>query len=91
MDDISKKINIYGTNNRYKMKQIMNEDKTEKEAKKRLQSEKWTFSEEEFEYAKQIKMIREIYNNNYIFFDDISKIAVQEINKKCMVINNKIH
>jgi hypothetical protein len=82
MDEDSKKINISGTNNRYKMKQIMNENKTEKETKKRVQSEKWSFSEEEFEYSKQIKMIREILNNNFTFFDDVSKIAIQEINRK---------
>jgi hypothetical protein len=82
MDEISKKINISGTNNRFKIKQLTNEHKTEKEVKKRVQSEKWKFSEEEFEYTKQIKMIKDIYNNNCNFVDDVSKIAIQEINKK---------
>jgi len=81
MDEIPKKIIISGTNNRYKMKQLTN-DKIEKETKKRVQSEKWTFSDEYFEYSNQIKMIKEILNNNLIFFDDVSKIAIQEINKK---------
>ena len=80
--NMEKKIRICGTNNRYKMKQLISEHKTEKEVKKRISSEKWTFTDEQFEYANQIKMINEIFNNNCFFFDDVSKIAIQEINKK---------
>jgi len=68
MNENPKKINISGTNNRYKMK--------------RVQSEKWDFSEEYFEYSNQIKMINEILNNNFAHFNDVSKIATQEINRK---------
>jgi hypothetical protein len=82
MDEIPKKINITGTSNKYKMNQLINEHKAEKEAKKRVQSEKWSFSEECFGYSKQIKMINDILNNNFKFFDDVSKIAIQEINRK---------
>jgi len=82
MDEISKKINISGTNNRYKIKQLINEHTTEKEVKKRIQSEKWRFPEEEFTYSKQINMMTEVLNNNYNFYDYVSKIALQEINKK---------
>ena len=82
MDENPKKIIISGTNNRYKMKQLINTHKLEKETKKRVQSEKWNFSEVHFEYANQIKMVNEILNNNFINYDDVSKIAIQEINKK---------
>jgi len=82
MDEIPKKINIFGTNNRYRMKQLINNDTIEKESKKRVQSEKWTFSDEYFEHSTQIKMINGIFNNNYINYDDVSKIAIQEINRK---------
>ena len=82
MDEIPKKIIISGTNNRYKMKQLVNEHKMEKEKKKRVQSEKWTFSDEWFEYSNQIKMMKQIIDNKFNFFDDVSKIAIQEINKK---------
>ena len=85
----SKKINIVGISNRYKIKQLTN-DKLEKETKKRIQSEKWSFSEEEFEYSKQIKMINEILNNNFNYFDDVSKIAIQEINRKIYGYKQKI-
>jgi hypothetical protein len=82
MDEIPKKINIFGTNNRYRMKQLINNDTIEKESKKRVQSEKWSFSDEYFEHSTQIKMINGIFNNNYINYDDVSKIAIQEINRK---------
>ena len=82
MDENPKKIIISGTNNRYKMKQLINTHKLEKETKKRVQSERWNFSEEHIEYANQIKMVNEILNHNFINYDYVSKIAIQEINKK---------
>jgi hypothetical protein len=82
MEDISKKINITGTNNRYQMKKIINQHKIEKELKRRVQSEKWSFPNESYEYVKQIQMIIDISNNNLNHTDDISKIAIQEINRK---------
>jgi hypothetical protein len=81
MDDFSKIINITGTNNKYQMKKI-NERNIEKEAKKRVQSEKWSFSDENYEYSNQIKMIIDISNNNLKYINEVSKIAIQEINKK---------
>ena len=82
MDEIPKKIIISGTNNRSKIKQLTTNYKMEKETKKRVQSEKWTFSDEQFEYSNQIKMVKEIFNNNFNSIDDITKITIQEINKK---------
>ena len=81
MDDFSKIINITGTNNKYQMKKIT-EKNIEKEAKKRVQSEKWSFSDENYEHSNQIKMIIDISNNNLTYIDEVSKIAIQEINKK---------
>jgi hypothetical protein len=76
----SKKINITGTVNRYQIKKINNN--YVKEIKKRVGSENWTFSDEHFKYEKQLKMIQDILNNNFNHVDDVSKIAIQEINKK---------
>jgi hypothetical protein len=81
MDDFSKIINITGTNNKYQMKKI-NERNIEKEVKKRVQSEKWSFSDENYEYSNQIKMIIDISNNNLTYMNEVSKISIQEINKK---------
>ena len=81
MDEESKKINIFGTSNRYQMKKLTNKS-YDKESKKRVESEKRTFTPDNFEYSKQIQMIKDILNNNLNFTNDVSKIAIQEINKK---------
>ena len=78
MDEESKKINIFGTSNRYQMKKLTNKS-YDKESKKRIESEKWTFSEEHYKYENQLKMIQDISNNTT---DEVCKIAIQEINKK---------
>ena len=80
MEDESKKINITGAN-RYHMKKITNKS-YDKELKKRVESEKWTFSEEHYKYENQIIMINDILNNNLNYTNEVSKIAIQEINKK---------
>jgi hypothetical protein len=80
MEENSKKISIIGTNNRYQIKKIINEYKEEKH--KRVESKKWLFSNEHYEYQKQLQMIIDISNNNYNFTNDISKIAIKEIVKK---------
>lgn len=81
MEDESKVIKITGSNNKYQMKKLEN-NKVEKGIKKRVQSEKWCFPEEKFEYLSQMKMIKDISNNNLNEVDDVSKIAIQEINRK---------
>jgi hypothetical protein len=50
--------------------------------KKRVITEKWSFSDECYLYENQFNMIKKIYNNNYNYDNDVSKIALQEINKK---------
>lgn len=58
-------------------------EKREREKdKKRVDSEKWCFSDENYLYENQINMIKDIHSNNYLAKDDISKIALQQINKK---------
>ena len=81
MDEESKKINIFGTSNRYQMKKLTNKS-YDKESKKRVESEKWTFSEEHYKYENQLNMIQDISNNNLHYTNDVSKISIQEINKK---------
>ena len=81
MEDESKKINIIGTANRYKIKKLTNECKN-KEIKKRVDSEKWTFSEEHYTHSNQINILQDISNNNFTPIDEVSKIVFQQINKK---------
>ena len=77
-----KTINITGTNNKYQMNKLIRERKTE--AKKREVSKKWTFSEEYYNYDKQMKIINDISIKNLEnkLDDDIAQTVIQEINKK---------
>ena len=82
MSEDQKMISITGTNNKYQIKKMIKDNKVEKEIKKRVVSEKWTFSDECFLYPYQIKILNNILENNFQNNDEISKIAIQEINKK---------
>jgi len=77
-----KTINISGTNNKYHMKKLISEHKGVKEIKKRVTTEKWSFNKEHYEHMNQLKIIIDISNNNFNYIDEVSKIAIQEINKK---------
>ena len=83
MEDNSKTISISGIHNKRQIKNLNSEPGAIKIAKKRVQSEKWSFSNENFEYLNQLQMIKNIFNNGFCHNeDDVSRIAVQEINKK---------
>lgn len=84
-----KKITITGTHNKYEMKKVTtkrdshkNQENKEEEKKKRVVSQTWTFDEANYEYEKQLDMIKNIKNNECNSIDEISKISLQEINKK---------
>lgn len=80
--NIVKKLIITGLNNKYQIKNLINETNKKKEIKKRIPCENWTFTEENYEYDKQLLLITDIYHNNFSYFNNISKIAIGEINKK---------
>ena len=83
MEDSSKTIHISGIHNKRQIKNLNSEPGAMKIAKKRVQSEKWSFSNENFEYLNQLQMVKNIFNNEFRHNDDdVSKIALQEINKK---------
>ena len=84
----SKKISITGTANKSAIKKLITNRHEEKELKKRVASEKWTFDDEYYHHTNQIKVL-EIINNNLINKneetkknEEISKIMIQEISKK---------
>ena len=81
MDALSKKISITGTSNKYHMKKLTNKSQGD-EIKKRVKTEKWSFSEEYYKYENQLLMISDISNNNLNYTNEVSKIAIQEINTK---------
>ena len=60
---------------------LVQQHKREKD-KKRVVAENWTFSPDNYLYEKQIKMMKDIYVNNYNYTDEVSKIAIQQINRK---------
>ena len=82
MSEEPKKIIISGTNNRYQMNKLIKPKNTSSEVKKRVESEKWSFPESNYEYSSQLKLIMDLSYNNNESFDEISKIVVNEINKK---------
>jgi hypothetical protein len=82
MNEPPKVINITGVNNRYMMKKLIKNHKEEREIKKRIVAQKWTFSKEHYEYNTQINIINKIYNNNYNNNDELIKITIQEIKRK---------
>ena len=67
--------------NKQLTKNLIEKHKNNKE-KKRVESEKWTFNQEEYQYENQIKIIKDILNKNYNYSDDVSKIMLQQISKK---------
>jgi hypothetical protein len=82
MDETPKTINITGVNNRYMMKKLIKNHKEESENKKRIVSQKWTFSKEQYEYNHQMNIINDIYNNKYNNDDEVIKTTIQEIKRK---------
>jgi hypothetical protein len=77
-----KNIIINGTNNRYHIKKLISHNKLEKEIKKREVSKKWTFNEANYKYDNQFKMIIDISYNNFNYYDDVTKIIIQQIKNK---------
>jgi len=82
MDNNEIKSITYNALNKVKQKELIKEQVKEKN-KKRVESERWDFGSENYDYNNQIKMIRDILKNNYNHNNDnVSKIALQQINKK---------
>lgn len=78
----SKIISITGTANKYQVKKLISENKNryEKIKKKRVQTEKWTFSNEFYEQSSQLQLVIDLSNGSDI--NNVAKIVAQEINKK---------
>ena len=63
MDDTLKTINIAGTHSQRQIKNLLQDSSQVTELKKRVQSEKWSFSNEHYEYENQLQMMKNIGNN----------------------------
>ena len=62
-------------------KQLIEDNKKNKE-RKRVISENWTFTTEDYAYKNQVEIVKNIKSNTYNYIDYPSKIALQQINKK---------
>jgi hypothetical protein len=71
----------YNAINKMVKKQFIKEHVKEKN-KKRVESENWTFASEYYNYEHQLNMIKDILSNNFTYNNDVSKIAIQQINRK---------
>jgi len=80
-DETPKKSITYNAVNKIAKKQLIKEYVKEKN-KKRVESENWSFSLEHYIYENQMKMIKDIIANKYNYINNVSKIAIQQINRK---------
>jgi hypothetical protein len=81
MEDTPVKSISYDTVNKNIRKQLIKAHVKEKN-KKRIESENWTFTSEQYMYNNQMNMIKEILAKKYTHTDNISKIAIQQIHRK---------
>jgi len=72
---------IFNADNKNVKNKLIDYHKKDKN-RKRVETENWNFSPEFYLYENQIAMIKNIYNNNFNPIDEVSKIAIQQINKK---------
>lgn len=72
---------LFNSHNKKTKPLTLEEVKKEKD-KKRVMSLKWSFSSDNYEYQNQLSMVNNIKNNDYNHNDEVSKIALQEINRK---------
>jgi hypothetical protein len=81
IEENTKHIEMTEKNNKYIIKKTI-QDFNKKTIKKRIVSEKWTFSTECYEYPYQFQVIEDIIHNQYTYKDEVSKTIMKEINKK---------
>jgi hypothetical protein len=61
---------------------IDDKNKDTNKNKKRVETENWTFTANDFAYETQLKSINTIIDKEYKFSDNYTKIILQQINKK---------
>lgn len=65
--------------------------------KLRIDAVKWKFNKEVYDHKYQLNIIKNIISNNYAFSDEITKVSLQQINKKIYgykhqdIIKNKLN
>ena len=80
MENEIKNVTFNAINKRIKKCQI--EENKKNKDKKRVETENWTFTSNDYEYQNQLNNIKKILENEYKFVDETTKITLQQINKK---------
>lgn len=83
-------INIVGTSNRYMIKKLTQNKALER---KRIKRAKWNLSQDDLQFANQLKVINEMFFDNLcdnkIYNNEMSKIITQQINQKIAGYKNQ--
>ena len=66
----------------YNSKNIIKKQLIKEKNRKRVETENWSFTLEDYAYENQVNNIKKIIENSYKFIDEITKITIQQINKK---------
>ena len=86
----NKIINIVGTTNRYMIKKLTQNKALER---KRIIRAKWNLSQDELQFANQLKAINEMFFDtlcdNKLYNNEMSKIIAQQINQKIAGYKNQ--
>jgi hypothetical protein len=72
---------MFNANNK-KHKEFKLENKPKEKDRKRIETENWIFTQEEYAYENQLAIIKDLFNNDLNHTNYISKIILQQINKK---------
>jgi hypothetical protein len=80
MEDTNTKSIMFNANKR--IKRELTEDYKKSKNGKRVEAEKWVFSQDDYIYENQLNNIKKIVENDYKFTDENTKISLQQINKK---------
>ena len=81
MEDSNTKNVIFNVNKINEKRQTIEHRKKDKN-KKRVEAENWTFNSDDYAHENQMKNIKNLLENNYISKDEMSKIVLQQINRK---------
>lgn len=85
MEDLPKKIIINGSHNRNMIKKVNRPTTPERKPKKRVESEKWTFSDTYYEFENQLNIIKLIKNCSSLD----KKTTNVEINEETVAENDE--
>lgn len=80
MENEIKNVTFNAINKR--IKKCQNEENKKNKDRKRVETENWTFTSDDYAYENQVNNIQKILENEYKFVDETTKITLQQINRK---------